>query len=270
MKTVAADGSRDPAIEDPSNLWLVHPLSRAGLTWAIRHRISANMVSIAGLVLGMIAALAYFRWDQPMLAFLGLLFSIGWLVADGLDGMVARATGTSSATGRILDGLCDHGVFVCIYIALLCSLGFWSAFPLAATAGVLHAAQSSLYEGERARYHRRIRGDGRAPESPLSSNPGVRLYESVFHALDRWAAPFDRRLLESSEPARLAQTYREAARLPMKYMSLLSANMRVFAIYIACATGDPRLFWWFEIIPLTLIAISAILWHRYAEQRIIG
>ncbi len=51
----------------------------------------------------------------------------------------------------------------------------------------------------------------------------------------------------------------------MKWMALLSANMRVAAIFIACALGDPRWFWWFEIGPLTLCAIITILWHRRVE-----
>src|SRR3546814_2637451 len=82
------------------------------------------MVSIAGLLVGIASALAYFHWQNPLWAAAGLLLSLGWLVADGLDGMIARATGTSSAAGRVLDGICDHGVFICIYVSLAFSLGF--------------------------------------------------------------------------------------------------------------------------------------------------
>lgn len=270
MNKLVSDGSRDPAIEDVTNLWLVHPLSRAALSWAIRHRISANMVSIAGLGAGIVAAIAYYGWHSPMLAAVGLLFSIAWLVADGLDGMIARATGTSSAAGRVLDGLCDHGVFVCIYAALAFSMGYSPVAALAWAAGFFHAVQSSLYEAERARYHRRIRGDGGISPQPVqTASPAVRLYETVFHALDRWAAPFDRRLQIDPDAAGLALRYREEARRPMKAMALLSANMRVFAIFIACLAGDPRLFWWFEIGPLSLVAVATIIWHRRAERRLV-
>src|SRR3546814_12492836 len=78
--------------------------------------------------------------------------------------MIARATGTSSAAGRVLDGICDHGVFICIYVSLAFSLGFASWAWLAAVAGLFHAIQSSLYESERARYHRRIRAGVGAPD----------------------------------------------------------------------------------------------------------
>src|SRR3546814_9450740 len=108
MTALASDGARDPAIESVSNLWLIHPISCAGLCWALRLGVSANMVSIAGLLVGIASALAYFRWQNPLWAAAGLLLSLGWLVADGLDGMIARATGTSSAAGRVLAGICDH------------------------------------------------------------------------------------------------------------------------------------------------------------------
>src|SRR5690606_6219720 len=125
---------------------LIHPLSRAGLNGAIRHGISANMVSIAGLACGVAAAGCYLHWQNPLFAAAGLILSIGWLVADGLDGMIARATGTSSATGRVLDGLCDHGVFLCLYLALGWSIGFGEAAAPMLLAGVAHTVQSSLYE----------------------------------------------------------------------------------------------------------------------------
>src|SRR3546814_16999807 len=85
------------------------------LGWALRLGVPANMVSIAGLLVGIASALAYFHWQNPLWAAAGLLLSLGWLVADGLDGMIARATGTSSAADRVLDGICDPGVFICIY-----------------------------------------------------------------------------------------------------------------------------------------------------------
>ena len=51
----------------------------------------------------------------------------------------------------------------------------------------------------------------------------------------------------------------------MKFLSLLSTNVRVIALYLACVAGDPVYFWWFEIIGLSAVAFSGILWHRRAE-----
>lgn len=155
MTLTAPDMSRDRRIEDPTNLWIIHPAARRLLPWFVERGISANAVSLAGLALGTSAALAYTQWKIWFLAFAGLLLSVGWLVADGLDGMIARATGTASPLGRVLDGLCDHGVFFLIYVSLAFSIGTLEGWALAVAAGIAHMVQSNMYESERARFHRR-------------------------------------------------------------------------------------------------------------------
>ena len=262
------DGSRDRRIEDPSNLWVIHPAARSLLHGAVTHGISANAVSVAGLALGVGAALAYAQWQDWRFAFLGLLLSIAWLVADGLDGMVARATGSASALGRTLDGLCDHGVFTLIYVSLALSIGTGEGWALAVAAGVAHAFQSSLYEGERARFHRRIGGVAATAPPTASGGPLVRLYDGVTHSLDRLALPFERRLAVAADPRALGRRYGEQAVPALKLMALQTANVRVLAVFAACLIGDPRLFWWFEIVVLTPLVALAILLHRRVEHRL--
>jgi hypothetical protein len=259
------DGSRDPRTEDPTNLYFVHLAGRALLPLALKLRVPANAVSVAGFVLGALAALAYFRYER--FAIFGFLLSVLWLIADGLDGMIARATRTASALGRFLDGLCDHSVFVLLYVALASALGTGEAWALALIAGAVHAIQSTLYEGERMRFHRRVLGDPGAPFI-RSANPLVRLHDSVAGSLDRLAAPFDRRLAAAADPAALGARYGAAAAPALRLMALLSNNMRVLLIGIACLAGNPRLFWWVELGPLTLVAAAGILWHRRIEHRL--
>ena len=266
MSAAFCDQSRDRRIEDPTNLWLIHPAARALLPRALRLGLSANAVSWLGLAFGAFAALAYLGWRDWRLASLAFLLSIAWLIADGLDGMVARATGTASPLGRILDGMCDHGVFALLYLALAFSLGGTDAFLLGVAAAIVHAVQSSLYEGERVRYHRRLRGDPLTPPPLASRNPLVRTYEAVSMSLERKAAMFDHRLAKSPDRALLIDRYRGLAAAPMKLQSLLSSNMRVIVLYAACLAGDPTYFWWFEIILLSPVALLGILWHRRAER----
>jgi hypothetical protein len=52
----------------------------------------------------------------------------------------------------------------------------------------------------------------------------------------------------------------------MRFLALESANVRVYAIFLACLLGNPRWFWWFEIVPLTLILVIGLIWHRRAER----
>jgi len=268
MTVPPPDGSRNRRIEDPTNLWIIHPAGRALLPWAIARGISANMVSVAGLMLGALAAAAYAEWSDWRFAILGLILSTGWLIADGLDGMIARATGTASPLGRALDGLCDHGVFALIYVTLALTVGTAEGWALAIAAGVAHAVQSNLYEGERARYHRRLKALPIAAPYP-SRNPLVRLYDRVAGTLDRVAAPFDAAMATSADAPALAARYGEAAAAPMRLMRLLTANARVAAIFIACLIGNPRIFWWVEIVPMTVILIIGLIWHRSVEARLI-
>ena len=267
MTTPPPDGSRDRRIEDPSNRWIIHPTARALLPTALRLRISANAVSVAGLLFGAGAAVAYSHWTDPSAALIGLLLSVAWLIADGLDGMIARATNTASPLGRFLDGVCDHGVFVLLYVSVAASIGTASAWALAIVAGAAHAIQSSLYEGERARFHRRLKGVAEVEAPPPSPNPLVRGYDALAGSVGRLARPFERTLAASPRPDQLGRAYAADAVAPMRLLSLLSANMRVFALFLACLAGRPTLFWWAEIVPLTLLAFAGLLWHRRVEQR---
>ena len=209
MTVPPPDGSRDRRIEDPTNLWLIHPAARALLPFAVTAGIPANAVSLIGLAVGTAAALCYADWDSPVAVMLGLALSVAWLVADGLDGMVARATGTASALGRLLDGLCDHGVFILIYVAMALSIGTGEGWTLAVLAGAAHIAQSSLYEGERARFHRRIRGIA----APVPPRPGpdepplMRAYDRLAGLPDRLGLAFERALARQRNPAVLAGRY---------------------------------------------------------------
>ena len=268
MMPRAPDRSRDRRIEDPSNLWIIHPAARSLLPWFLDRGISANAVSLGGLTLGALAALADGNWHHRPFVCIGLLLSMAWLVADGLDGMIARATGTASALGRFLDGLCDHGVFILIYIALAVSIGTVDAWILCICAGVFHALQSNLYESERARFHRRCMGV--ASLTPAASpNVLVRLYDQVGGLIDRFALRFDEGLGQHPNPAQFGAAYGAAAVRPLRLMCLLSANVRVYAIFLACMAQDPRLFWWIEILPMTAILIIGLFWHRRVEFRLI-
>jgi CDP-diacylglycerol--serine O-phosphatidyltransferase len=264
----APDRSRDRRIEDPSNLWIIHPAGRSLLPWFISRGISANAVSVGGLSIGALAAIADGNWRSWPLACLGLLLSIAWLVADGLDGMIARTTGTASPLGRFLDGMCDHGVFCLIYLGLAASIGTPEAWVLAACAGAVHAVQSNFYESERSRFHRRCMGLASRPPVP-GRNALVRLYDQVAGLIDTFARRFDEALSQDPNSVQLGSAYGASAAKPLRLMSLLSANVRVYAIFLACIAQDPSLFWWFELLPLTAVLVIGLAWHRVVEYRLI-
>ena len=83
------------------------------------------------------------------------------------------------------------------------------------------------------------------------------------------AQPFDLALGRSPNPQRLGKSYGRKAVPPLKLMTLLSNNMRVLAMYLACLAGDPQLFWLVELLPLTVVTVSGIIWHRQIEARLV-
>lgn len=257
---------RDPRIEDPSNLWLIHPAARALLPLALKLRISANAISVAGLLFGVLAGAAYLHWADWRFATLGLLLCLAWLICDGLDGMVARATGSASAAGRILDGLCDYGAFIVVQVPIAYAIGTIEAFLLGIVSGVAHAFQSSLYEGERARYQRRLRSEPPANADPRSKNPLVRAYDAVAASMDRAAAPLDLHLAKAADRAGSTARYRTLAAGPMRAQLPLTANARVIALFLFCLAGEPKWFWWYQITFLSLVACVGIVWHRRVER----
>ena len=267
MTTPPPDGSRDLRIEDPSNRWLIHPAARALLPAALRARVPADAVSVAGLLLGLGAATAFGHWRSPVAVAGALLLMLAWLVMDGLDGKIARATGKSSAWGRALDGMCDHLVFIAAYVAVAGSIGTASGWTLAVVAGAGHAVQSALYEGERYRFHRRLKGESLTPAGPRPLNPLVWIYDAVAGGLDRLTRPFERALAAAPDPLAAGRRYGDAAVPPMRLMALLTANTRVFLLASACFAGAPTLFWWAEIGPLTLILLIGLAWHRRVETQ---
>ena len=260
------DGSRDLRADDPSNVWLIHPAGRLLLPVALRLGLSANAASLAGLMLGAAAAAAYARWPDWRWATAGFLLCVGWLIADGLDGMIARATGTSTAFGRFLDGVCDHLVFAMLYVVLAWSIGGAQAWLLAAAAGVAHGIQSSLYEGERMRQLRRASGEAAVAAAP-SANPAVRAYDALSGGADRWARPFDSALRRAADADALGRAYADAAAPILRRMSALSNNARILILYLACVAASPHWFWWIELGPMSLLACWGIVRLRQVERQ---
>lgn len=260
------DGSRDRRVDDPTNVWVVHLAARMLLPLALKAGISANAVSLAGFAVGTGAAIAWLGWRDPALASLALLLSFAWLVLDGLDGMIARATGTASALGRFLDGACDHGVFLLIYLALGAAIDTPEAWITGTIAGLVHGVQANFYESERVRYHRRLRGDPGGTAGPPPPNRIMRAYDRLAGSLDRLASRFDRALAAAPDRRAFAAAYATRAAPALRLMNLLSANMRLLILYAACLAGNPMLWWWWGLGPLTAVTVACVVWHRRAER----
>lgn len=262
-----------PEIEPLSNRLLVHRASAALLPRAARLGLHPNAVTTTGLFLGVLAALSYLHWRDPRFAVLGFLLMLGWHICDGLDGALARATGKTSPLGRLLDGVADYTTFVLVYIALVVSQPHPALMlPIAILSGAAHILQSLFYEGIRETYIRRGRGQLAATRRSAAGGPVERLYNLGEAFFGNHATRLDAHLLTLAPTERAAAIARwqHLAAPRIRAITLLSANGRTFAIFLACLAGRPWAFWLWEIVGLTLLAMAGHHWLRQAERRVLG
>jgi CDP-diacylglycerol--glycerol-3-phosphate 3-phosphatidyltransferase len=143
--------------------WAIQPLGRA----MIRAGVTANAVTLASIPLAAsgAVALAQGHWGVGAL-FAGLSYA-----CDALDGLVARATGTASAAGEVLDAVCDRicealllgGVAVAwrdsmplLTLALLAGLGAQQVTLASAKAEVFPTARGRVPRGLMRRAERAV------------------------------------------------------------------------------------------------------------------
>ena len=280
---------RTSEIEEPTNRLLIHPLSRALVTPLARRAVSPNAVSLAGLAFGAAAALAYGRYTEGPFVALGFVLMVAWHVMDGADGQLARLTGKTSEIGKALDGLCDHGTFVLVYVALAAAAaaahGPW-VWLWAVAAGASHAVQANAYEGARYAYDYWVRGktSARIP-TPAEYREEVRGATGVAWALSRLQllylqfqhsgrAVALRRRLEAAahEPggaARLAEAYRDTHLAGVRRWNLLCSNYRTVAVAVACLAGSPVFFFAFEAVVLNGVFLALLQMQRRNDRALL-
>lgn len=235
-------------------MWVVHPLSDRLLAPALRLGIHPNTISFTGMALGALAGWCYWHWQQPLFVVAGFLLMVGWHVMDGLDGKLARASGKASPLGRVIDGVCDYLAFIFVLLPIALSFDDWQPMlVLALVSGACHAVQSAWYEGEREAWKRRARGSF-VTEVRAASGLGIEgLYNRVERSLGSGARAVDGML--AANPDRLP-CYLAATAPLVRGLSVLSANNRTIVIALACLAGDPRLYWYWEILGLSMIAVA--------------
>ena len=276
---------RTQEIEEATNLYFIHPISRAFVTRFARWGVPPNAVSVLGMMLGAAAAMAYYAYAFWPMAVLGFVLMIGWHVMDGADGQLARLTGQTSEIGTVLDGLCDYGTFILVYLSLALAsaqvLGSW-VWLVAVLAGLSHAAHAGAYEFERQSYGFWVHGKASArlitPDvfrRKLQDRTGaVRLFEylhlAYLHIQYRvagvdWALldELHARLGEADGEAEVREAYRAVQRPAVRRWALLCSNYHTLAIFVACLAGSPLAYFLFEIVVLNAVFAGL----RYMQAR---
>jgi hypothetical protein len=93
-------------VEEPVDVWVHRPLAYLLARAAMPTPVTPNLITFASIALGIAASVFMFRESPHHLQAAGLALFLS-AVFDCADGQLARMRGTSSAFGRMLDGVAD-------------------------------------------------------------------------------------------------------------------------------------------------------------------
>jgi len=287
--TMTDSVKRTNEIEEFTNLYIIHPISSWLVPKFAALKIAPNTVSLCGMLFGIFAGIAYFHYQNPYMAAAGFLSMFMWHIMDGADGQLARLTKSYSEIGKILDGVCDYVTFISVYVGLgliLSDQTDTQIWYIVLLSGALHAIQSSAYELQRGEYD--FWGHGKEsqglPEikhmiADLDGKGPLAYVMSQFHIgyvrMQRRTSGIDSKFratlkdILAANPERkddIRALYRDVFAPGVRGWSIMCANYRTIAIFIAAIAGQPIYFFWFEIAILTPILVLLVQKQRILNQ----
>jgi phosphatidylserine synthase len=280
---------RPRELQDPLNHYFYHPLA-ARLARLLRPTgISPNMVSLMSLLALVGAAWAFTSLAWPANALTGLAFMLAWHVIDGADGDLARMTGRASATGELVDGVCDYAGNVLLYFAFAFLLdgqiGAW-AWILAAVAGASHVVQTNHSETQRRLYLWRAYGVPWLRNAAASDDAVFRKETWFTRYFGFWAVgyvwlsnrmtpsanPIDAALAKAEsdprETERIRLMVRRASGPGLVLAKAIGANPKTFLMAASMLLGSPLYYFLVMIFGVNLILLASISHHRKVAARL--
>ena len=260
--------SRPAELEDGLNRHLYHPMSGLLARRLAGTKITPDMVSVAGALAIMLAAVAYAQPGWPWSAAVGLTLHMAWHVLDGADGDLARLTRRASPRGELIDGICDYAGHIMLYV-MLGSIAAASIGPagwaLMWAAGASRVVQAAHFEGVRRQYQLVAYG---TPWLGSAAQPGGGLggRKHPFVAYYLWltgiVVPHGRALTDAvNDPGRYqalrGMMWAQGSEV-LAPMSLLSANYRTLAVGAAMLASAPQWYFLFEVVLLNLVLFASL------------
>jgi hypothetical protein len=246
----------------------------------VRLKLTPTTVTLMGGVFGIAAGHFYYYQDLG-LNVVGMFLHVCANTLDNADGQLARLLDRRSRSGRVIDSIVDHLIFLSIYLhlTLRCLAGgaTFAILLVALAAGLSHALQGAAADYYRNGYLYFVRGrsrsdwdsspDLRADYQQLSwrTNPGskllLRLYLN-FTLQQEFLSPDLRRLRDTTERDEsskvrnsLRLAYRNAAQPMLKWWGLLMTNTRMLFLFIFLFMNRPAWFFWLELSVFNLLFI---------------
>lgn len=245
-------------------------------------RVSADQVTLWGLLVGVFAACLFVHGDRRLDA-LGLVLVVVADVLDSADGQLARLRGTSSRWGRILDGYVDNLRWICVYFFLLLRYLRGGAFVdvapahllvLMMLAGFSHSLQAAAVDLVQGAY---LRAAGKSGLDLPEDLEHVALSKRWWNGLSvayyrdyvkRQALLFPstvavlRRLRASAEPGPLRAAYLAQQRRFVPVCGLFGQNAHVAVLGAGLLLGFPAAMIWADLTVFNLILLALVIVHE--------
>jgi hypothetical protein len=290
MRPLREVRARPRELEDPLNYYIYHPLAARLARLLVPTGIAPNAVSVVSGLLVVAGALAYTRIGWPEGVLLGFFCHFLWHVVDGADGDLARMTGRASATGELVDGVCDYAGNVAMYFlfAFLLddTLGGW-AWVLAWGAGGSHIIQTNHAESQRRHYLWWAYGvpwlktaEREGDDDLFERRNWFARYFGFFAdgylrlagAMSPGAAAIDAAFASAAGDEERIQRMRAAVRewapLSILFEKALGGNPKTLIIAAAMALGSSAYYFLTVLVVLNLILLLSIRHHNRVNRRL--
>lgn len=270
--------------EENIDIYFTRPLGLVLTLFYKALNIHPNVVTLIGIVIGMISAYFFYQSDLQSNIIAAVLITIANL-HDSADGQLARLTGKKTLVGRMLDGFSADAIFFCIYWALVFRLyntdmpllaGYqwkWWAFILCLCAGIFgHVRQCNVSDYYRQIHLFFLKGkEGSELDTSEAQTPIVEEARKNKKWLD-WAFFYNYRnycrgqekvtpefqrfykayLAAEPKPEGLREEFLAGSRPLMKWTNFLTYNWRAIFLISSCLCDIP---WLYPLAELTLFNI---------------
>ncbi|WP_369024947.1 CDP-alcohol phosphatidyltransferase family protein [Qipengyuania sp. RANM35] len=248
-------------LQNPLDRALYHPVAAYLARSLARTVVTPNMVSVLGGLAIVLAGIAYIQPAWPLAALAGLCLHMSWHVFDGADGDLARRTGRVSASGEIIDGICDYAGHTVLYV-LLAAAASREVGPvvwvLAVAAGVSRVIQANFYEVQRRQYAYWAYGVGwlRSGNEAADTNflaVAARTYLRIASFFSPPQSEIDDAATDPSRAQMLSRLVRDFGPRAFAGSSLLGANYRTLVLGVSMLLGSPLWFFAYEAVVLNIV-----------------
>jgi len=278
-------------VEGILDLAFYRPLGFQVARLAARLKLTPVGVTVIGGICGILAGHLYYYRDLRI-NIIGMALHVIANLLDNADGQLARLLNQKSRTGRVIDSVFDHLIFLSIYVHLGLRCLAEGASPtialLVLAAGISHAAQGAAADYFRNAYLFFVKGRARADwDSTVTlrrdfrnlrwrNHPWQKLLLALyinFTWQQEVLSPQLRRLRDVAEhefptevPPDLRLHYRENARPVLRWWGLLMTNFRMFFLSLFLSIDRPSWFFWLEVSVLNVLLLFLILRQENMSQ----